>query len=136
MCLPGCSGGDELEFARWDGDRVALWLHKLGLSMYVGECRRWVRHGDHLLHASPHDLEKELGMRNALHRKKLALALAAVARGPGGMEPTAAAAARLDHNWVTRKYKHIIIGSHASIRIHYTGMEISSSHIIHYTYHL
>ena len=91
----------DVPFARWDSDRVALWLHNLGLSMYVGECRRWVRNGDHLQKATSHELEKELGMRNALHRKKLTLALAAFSAG--STEPTAAAAARLDHNWVTRK---------------------------------
>ena len=88
----------DLPFARWDGDRVSLWLHNLGLSMYVGECRRWVRNGEQLIKASNSDLEKEMGMRNALHRKKLTLALQAVSTG------TNTEAARLDHNWVTREY--------------------------------
>ena len=45
-------------FARWDTDRVALWLHVLGLSMYIGNCRRWVKNGEQLLKASNRDLEK------------------------------------------------------------------------------
>ena len=45
-------------FSRWDSDRVAAWLHHIGLSMYVGECKRWVRNGDQLLRASSSDLEK------------------------------------------------------------------------------
>ena len=52
-----CSDLD-VPFARWDSDRVAAWLHSMGLSMYVGECKRWVKNGDQLLKASPHDLEK------------------------------------------------------------------------------
>lgn len=48
----------DVPFARWDGDRVSLWMHTMGLSMYVGECKRWVKNGDQLLKASPHDLEK------------------------------------------------------------------------------
>ena len=49
---------DEFPFSRWDGDRVATWLHNIGLSMYVGECKRWIRHGEQLLRATSHDLEK------------------------------------------------------------------------------
>lgn len=48
----------ELPFARWDTDRVALWLHVMGLSMYVGECKRWIKNGAQLLEATSHDLEK------------------------------------------------------------------------------
>ncbi|KAI0232348.1 Liprin-beta-1 [Lamellibrachia satsuma] len=62
-------------FPQWDTDRIALWLHSMGLSMYIGECKRWVQNGEQLLRASSQDLEKELGMRNYFHRKKLQLAL-------------------------------------------------------------
>lgn len=62
-------------FPQWDTDRIALWLHSMGLSMYIGECKRWVQNGEQLLRASTQDLEKELGMRNYFHRKKLQLAL-------------------------------------------------------------
>ena len=48
----------DVPFARWDGDRVSTWLHNIGLSMYVGSCKRWVRNGEQLLRASTHDLEK------------------------------------------------------------------------------
>ena len=48
-------------FPQWDTDRVALWLHSLGLSMYIGECKRWVQNGDQLLRASGQDLEKVMG---------------------------------------------------------------------------
>lgn len=85
-----------LPFARWDTDRVALWLHVLGLSMYIGNCRRWIRNGEQLLMASSRDLEKELGIHNRFHRKKLQLALQAVTsekRSP---------VSDLDHNWVAR----------------------------------
>lgn len=50
----------DLPFGRWDTDRVALWLHVMGLSTYVGECKRWVKNGEHLLRATSHDLEKVL----------------------------------------------------------------------------
>ena len=56
-CPVICSDFDT-PFSRWDSDRVAAWLHHMGLSMYVGECKRWVRNGDQLLRASSNDLEK------------------------------------------------------------------------------
>lgn len=56
-----CLSDINLPFARWDTDRVALWLHVLGLSMYIGNCRRWIRNGEQLLMASSRDLEKVRG---------------------------------------------------------------------------
>ncbi|KAL5007504.1 hypothetical protein ScPMuIL_016310 [Solemya velum] len=86
----------ETPFNRWDGDRVTAWMNDIGLNMYLIDCRRWVKNGEHLMRASPHELEKELGIKNSLHRKKLHLALQAV---------TSAKKDRLgdlDHHWVTR----------------------------------
>ena len=51
-----------MPFARWDADRIALWLHVIGLSAYVGNCKRWGRNGEQLLQASTHDLEKVSSM--------------------------------------------------------------------------
>ncbi|XP_064634514.1 liprin-beta-1-like isoform X5 [Lineus longissimus] len=83
-------------FSRWDGDRVGAWLHALGLNMYVSACRKWVKNGEQLLKASPHDFEKELGMKHPLHRKKLHLALQAISAEQ--MDKMS----DLDHNWVTQ----------------------------------
>ena len=89
-------------FRRWDGDRVSTWLHNVGLSMYVGNCKRWAKNGDQLLRATSHDLEKELHMKNPLHRKKLQLALKSVA-GESSRNEQQQHLNRLDHNWVTRE---------------------------------
>ncbi|PVD33441.1 hypothetical protein C0Q70_04697 [Pomacea canaliculata] len=83
-------------FARWDGDRVMAWLNEIGLNMYLGECKRWVRNGEQLLRASAHDLEKDLGMKNPLHRKKLQLALQAIGSEKGDH------LSLLDHNFIAR----------------------------------
>ena len=48
----------EMPFTRWDADRIALWLHVIGLSGYVGNCKRWGRNGEQLLQASTNELEK------------------------------------------------------------------------------
>lgn len=86
----------DVPFVHWDGDRVVAWLNEIGLDMYVTEARRWVKIGDQLLKATHHDLEKELGMKNYLHRKKLQLALEAVNVGPKERISV------LSFNWVTR----------------------------------
>ncbi|XP_036360417.1 liprin-beta-2 isoform X11 [Octopus sinensis] len=83
-------------FESWDSDRVASWLHEIGLDMYVHEARRWIRNGEQLLNATHHDYEKELGMKNHLHRKKLQLALEAAHSGLKDR------ILELNHNWVTR----------------------------------
>ncbi|KAL8589242.1 hypothetical protein ACOMHN_017043 [Nucella lapillus] len=86
----------DMPFSRWDGDRVMAWLNEIGLNMYLADCKRWVRNGEQLLKASAHDLEKELGIKNVLHRKKLQLALQAMGEEKG------ANLCDLDHNFVTR----------------------------------
>ncbi|XP_052825160.1 liprin-beta-1 isoform X3 [Octopus bimaculoides] len=83
-------------FESWDNDRVASWLHEIGLDMYVPEARRWIKNGEQLLNATQHDFEKELGMKNHLHRKKLQLALEAAHSGLKDR------ILELNHNWVTR----------------------------------
>ncbi|XP_064603537.1 liprin-beta-1-like isoform X2 [Liolophura sinensis] len=89
-------GDMNVPFARWDTDRVMSWMHDIGLNMYVADCRRWVKNGEQLLRASPHDLEKELGLKNPLHRKKLQLALQAV--GSGSTDKFG----EIDQDWVTK----------------------------------
>ncbi|XP_076313256.1 liprin-beta 1 isoform X4 [Tachypleus tridentatus] len=89
----------DIPFAQWDTDMVANWLHRIGLNMYVNECKRWVKNGDHLLKASKNDLEKELGIKNPFHHKKLQLAFQSLGSKNGDI---AEAAGKLDYQWVTR----------------------------------
>ncbi|XP_071809139.1 liprin-beta-1-like isoform X2 [Asterias amurensis] len=83
-------------FAKWESDQVAAWLHDMGLGQYMSMCRVWVKNGATLLKASPLDLERELGVKNVLHRKKIQLALQAI----GSEEEDKFSL--LDHNWVLR----------------------------------
>ncbi|XP_049578254.1 liprin-beta-1b isoform X1 [Syngnathus scovelli] len=83
-------------FARWSKDQVCEWLQEQGLGLYVNMARVWVSSGQTLLHASQHDLERELGIKHPLHRKKLQLALQAL----GSEEEDNKG--KLDYNWVTR----------------------------------
>ncbi|XP_041934015.1 liprin-beta-1 isoform X4 [Alosa sapidissima] len=91
-------GNSELDtpFARWTREQVCGWLQELGLGMYTPQAQHWVQSGQTLLQASQHDLEKELGIKHPLHRKKLQLTLQAL----GSEEEDAKG--KLDYNWVTR----------------------------------
>ena len=82
--------------ASWDSDAVVVWFNWLGLGAYSGEVGRWVKSGTQLLHATPHEVEKELGVKNAMHRKKLLLALQAL------RSPDADPGGKLDYHWVIR----------------------------------
>uniref|UniRef100_A0A1A8I424 PTPRF interacting protein, binding protein 1 (Liprin beta 1) n=1 Tax=Nothobranchius kuhntae TaxID=321403 RepID=A0A1A8I424_NOTKU len=83
-------------FARWSKDQVCDWLQEQGLGLYVNMARVWISSGQTLLQASQQDLEKELGIKHPLHRKKLQLALQAL----GSEEEDNKG--KLDYNWVTR----------------------------------
>jgi len=43
--------------------------------MYIAECRKWCRGGQHLLDASTNEIDKELKITNPLHKKKIHLAI-------------------------------------------------------------
>ncbi|XP_008409677.1 liprin-beta-1b isoform X7 [Poecilia reticulata] len=83
-------------FARWSKDQVCDWLQEQGLGLYVNMARVWIHSGQTLLQASQQDLERELGIKQPLHRKKLQLALQAL----GSEEEDSKG--KLDYNWVTR----------------------------------
>ncbi|KAL2093450.1 hypothetical protein ACEWY4_010762 [Coilia grayii] len=83
-------------FARWSREQVCEWLQEQGLGLYVSLARQWISSGQTLLQASQHDLERELGIKHPLHRKKLQLALQAL----GSEEEDSKG--KLDYHWVTR----------------------------------
>lgn len=65
----------ELPFSQWSRQMVLSWLDDLGLGQYSFQCGRLITCGQDLLKASPTQLEKDMGLKNLLHRKKLQLAL-------------------------------------------------------------
>nr|XP_054518002.1 liprin-beta-2 isoform X27 [Pan troglodytes] len=83
-------------FAQWSTERVCAWLEDFGLAQYVIFARQWVSSGHTLLTATPQDMEKELGIKHPLHRKKLVLAVKAI------NTKQEEESALLDHIWVTR----------------------------------
>ncbi|KAM9376357.1 liprin-beta-2b isoform 4-T4 [Pholidichthys leucotaenia] len=83
-------------FCKWNTDQVCDWLEDIGLGQYGILAHQWVASGQTLLSATPHDLEKELAMKNPLHRKKLQLSIKALS----SKQPEKSA--ELDYIWVTR----------------------------------
>ncbi|XP_032862671.2 liprin-beta-2 isoform X7 [Tyto alba] len=83
-------------FAQWSTERVCNWLEDFGLGQYVIFARQWVTSGHTLLTATPQDMEKEMGIKHPLHRKKLVLAIKSI------NTKQEEKSAQLDHIWVTR----------------------------------
>ncbi|XP_018112919.1 liprin-beta-2 isoform X12 [Xenopus laevis] len=83
-------------FAQWSNEQVCSWLEDLGLGQYLIFARQWVSSGHTLLMATPQAMEKELGIKHPLHRKKLQLAINTI---NGKKEEKSG---QLDHIWVTR----------------------------------
>ncbi|XP_077193992.1 liprin-beta-1 isoform X1 [Paroedura picta] len=86
----------DMPFAKWTKEQVCNWLQDQGLGSYINNGRHWILSGQTLLQASQADLEKELGIKHPLHRKKLQLSLQAL----GSEEENNHG--KLDYNWVTR----------------------------------
>ncbi|KAL0268157.1 UNVERIFIED_CONTAM: hypothetical protein PYX00_010209 [Menopon gallinae] len=102
-------------FAEWDSENLCNWLEDLGLENYVADLRRWAKNGSQLLAASPHDLEKELGMKNPLHKKKLLLALQEMNdKGPDADELLKPAGC-LDTHWVLRWLDDVGLPQHKEV---------------------
>ncbi|XP_021923698.1 uncharacterized protein LOC110831714 isoform X6 [Zootermopsis nevadensis] len=89
-------------FAEWDSEAISGWLQELGLDCYAGDTKRWVKSGAQLLQASNHELEKELGIKNPIHRKKLHLALLSQQEAVLTLDPYLIPAGELDTAWVLR----------------------------------
>uniref|UniRef100_A0A671KR15 PPFIA binding protein 2 n=1 Tax=Sinocyclocheilus anshuiensis TaxID=1608454 RepID=A0A671KR15_9TELE len=95
--LNGASARDmKAPFSKWSCDQVCAWMEEFGLGQYVNMARQWVTSGQTLLSASLQDIEKELGIKHPLHRKKLQLALRSFST------KITEKSSELDHIWVTR----------------------------------
>ncbi|KAM6984730.1 liprin-beta-1-like [Aplochiton taeniatus] len=83
-------------FAQWSKAQVWTWLHEQGLGLHVAPGQGWIHSGHTLLQVSQQDLEKDLGLKQPLHKKKLLLALQSLSSEEDELK------GKLDHNWLTR----------------------------------
>ncbi|XP_031341402.1 uncharacterized protein LOC116169452 isoform X2 [Photinus pyralis] len=88
-------------FPEWDTENICDWLQDLGLEQYISEAKRWIKNGQQLQEVPIQEIEKELGIRNVLHRKKLQLAIADSLEN-GSSDPYLEKAGKLDTAWVLR----------------------------------
>lgn len=65
----------QIPFSSWSSKHVEEWLCNLGLSQYCAAAKCWMDSGNHIAFATPHHLEKDIGVRHPLHRKKLQLSI-------------------------------------------------------------
>ncbi|KAH7732227.1 coiled-coil like protein 1 [Aphelenchoides avenae] len=73
---PPLSGGITLrpsieQFVDYTTEQVCEWMAEVGFNPYVPHVARYVRSGRHLLNMTVQELEKELYMKNPLHKKRL-----------------------------------------------------------------
>lgn len=88
-------------FAEWDTENICDWLQDIGLDQYIPEAKRWVKSGQQLQEAPIADIEKELNIKNPLHKKKLQLALID-SQENGSSDQYLSQAGQLDTAWVLR----------------------------------
>ncbi|KAI6177245.1 hypothetical protein M3Y97_00886000 [Aphelenchoides bicaudatus] len=76
------------QFCDWSTEVVCEWLAEIGFGTYIPDAERSIRSGRHLLNMTAIDLEKEVGIKNLLHRKKLRCLLNCIERNTlNAMEP-------------------------------------------------
>ncbi|VDN02306.1 unnamed protein product [Thelazia callipaeda] len=69
------------QFVDWSKAQICEWMTEIGFGAYVPEVERFVRSGRHLLNMTNQEFEKELSIRNPLHRKRLRCILTRISRG-------------------------------------------------------
>jgi hypothetical protein len=88
-------------FKDYNCEDLCLWFEELGLEQYNDEVRRWLKDGaTELINCAPVDMEKELGLKNPLHRKKITLAIADLMGSEN--DELFQSAAKLDTAWILR----------------------------------
>uniref|UniRef100_A0AC34F5W4 SAM domain-containing protein n=1 Tax=Panagrolaimus sp. ES5 TaxID=591445 RepID=A0AC34F5W4_9BILA len=89
LTVPPVSGAISIrppvqQFVEWNTEQVCEWLAEIGFTAYVPEAERYIRSGRHLLNMSEADIEKELLIKNSLHRKRLQCILDCIDKNAAG----------------------------------------------------
>ncbi|CAN7940922.1 unnamed protein product [Ixodes pacificus] len=89
----------EKPVSQWKADTISSWMESMGLAVYNDTSRSYLCDGTKLLKVTASELEKDLGMKNPLHRKKMLLAVESLK--PDASE-LVRAASLLDWQWTLR----------------------------------
>lgn len=77
------------------------WFEEMGLGVYEDDLKKWLKNGgSDLINCSSLDIEKEINLKSALHRKKIVLALLDVTGKD--TEELFVNAGKLDTVWVSK----------------------------------
>ncbi|KAL3267266.1 hypothetical protein HHI36_011399 [Cryptolaemus montrouzieri] len=98
-------------FGEWDTENICDWLQDLGLDQYIADAKKWVKNGQQLQECAISEIEKELNIKNPLHKKKLQLALVD-AEENGSSDTFLKKAGELDTAWVLRWLDDIGLPQH------------------------
>ncbi|KAL7734963.1 hypothetical protein ACLKA6_011228 [Drosophila palustris] len=92
----------EKHYSSWNAQEVCNWLTHMGLGCYQDNCRKWLKSDPTVsfFTASPVDIERELHLKLALHRKKILLAIDDLTGKE--FDELTIKAANLDVAWVLR----------------------------------
>uniref|UniRef100_A0A158R5I1 SAM domain-containing protein n=1 Tax=Syphacia muris TaxID=451379 RepID=A0A158R5I1_9BILA len=66
------------QFVELNNDQICEWMAEIGFSQYVPQVDEFVKNGTHLLNMTDQEFEKDLGIKNSLHRKRLRCILNAI----------------------------------------------------------
>lgn len=101
---------DTLAFSKLNATQCYDWLCINGFDCYFVKNadgtyqNRWLKNGLHLLKASKYEYEKELGIKNPLHRKKLSILLQSMYDKNNINLADINLLSGIDYHWVTSKY--------------------------------
>lgn len=95
-------GENEKHWTTWGVQDVCNWLVNMGLGCYEDNYRKWIKGNpsESIFTASPVDIERELNLKLALHRKKIILAIDDITGKE--FDELTLKAANLDVSWVLR----------------------------------
>ncbi len=87
-------------FKEWDTEMLCVWLEDMGLDYVIENAKKWLKTGEDLLACAPQDIDKELGLKSPLHRKKIILAMSDISDQDN--DELLKNAGRLDTAWILR----------------------------------
>lgn len=95
-------------FEEWSVDAVCAWFDELGLGIYEEDLRKWLKNGGaDLVNVSSFDIEKEINLKSALHRKKIVLALLDVTGKD--TDELFINSGKLDTSWVRENFNFVSV---------------------------
>lgn len=79
VCVHFFHTRSNIPLKEWDAEITCEWLENLGLDAYSADAKKWLTNpaGNKgiIATSTPQQIERELNIKNSLHKKKIVLAL-------------------------------------------------------------